>query len=166
MFVTVSWGGSGTIYGWLWKKIRLTQKARQKNYLESKKVQKVIMLAKLAWSKLGCEFSVNYSTWMLWFTLYACLYYINWVLCIKPNLARSTTSTVMRCSIYRRWYSATATATLSSALWNIHPAGLSFVITAMQRTTQEKLWWFQLGNSKERFPVLQSSFPTFYGLFW
>lgn len=50
--------------------------------------------------------------------------------------------------------------------WNLHPAGLSFVITATQPTTQANSWWFQLGSSKEKLPVLQSSFPTFLGLFW
>lgn len=46
--------------------MRLMGKGRQKNCLESKKVQKVIMLEKLAWSKQECEFSVNYSAVILY----------------------------------------------------------------------------------------------------
>lgn len=72
----------------------------------------------------------------------------------------------MRCRMHRGGAAPHCPShSVTSTVWNPHPAGPSFGITARQPISLGKSWWFQLGNSKGKHPVLKAPFPHFVGCF-
>lgn len=103
---------------------------------------------------------------MLRLTLSACPHCINGALWTKPaQPAPRPAGDEMQDMHWGGAAPHCSSHSVTSTVWNPHPAGPSFGITARQPITLGKSWWFQLGNRKGKHPVLKAPFPHFVGCF-